>query len=76
MEKLFRRISRKDRERLLLVVETLLRGDTRGRDIKKIVGTDFYRLRSGRYRILYHWEKKHIVVDTIVLRSESTYRHF
>ncbi len=74
IEKLLRKISKKQRENFLSIIEKLLNNNKKGLDIKKIKKTDFYRLRAGRFRIIYHKEDKEIVVDSIKLRDESTYK--
>ena len=73
IEKLLRKISEKDRERLLVIVEKLIRGNTKGLNIQKVKNTDFYRLRSGRFRIIFHYEDKRIIIDSIKLRNKNTY---
>ena len=73
--KLFRKISGHDRERLLLLAERLRNKDLKGLDIKKLRGTDFYRLRSGNFRILFHLaSQREVIIDSIKLRNENTYR--
>ncbi|PIT87072.1 MAG: hypothetical protein COU31_04850 [Candidatus Magasanikbacteria bacterium CG10_big_fil_rev_8_21_14_0_10_40_10] len=74
IEKLLRKISKKDRERLLQIVELLVLNKTKNLDVKKLKNTDFYRLRSGRFRIIYHKENKEIIIDAIKLRDENTYK--
>ncbi|MBU2542783.1 type II toxin-antitoxin system mRNA interferase toxin, RelE/StbE family [Patescibacteria group bacterium] len=74
IEKLLRKISRKQREKLFQIIEKLLSGDRGELDIKKLKNTDFYRLRSGRFRIIYHKEKANIIIDSIKLRDENTYK--
>jgi len=74
IEKLLRKISKKQREFLLGVIKKLLSGKNEGLDIKKLKDTDFYRLRSGRFRIIYHKENKEIIIDAIKLRDEKTYK--
>ena len=76
IEKLFRKISQKSREQLLLVISKLLSGQKAGLNIKKLKGTDFFRLRSGRFRIIFHYEdnSKEIIIDSIKLRDENTYK--
>lgn len=76
IEKLFRKISQKSREQLLLVISKLLSGQKTGLNIKKLKGTDFFRLRSGRFRIIFHYEdnSKEIIIDSIKLRDENTYK--
>ncbi len=43
-------------------------------DMIKLKGTDMYRIRSGDYRIIFHYEKKETVIDSIQLRNEKTYK--
>ena len=76
IEKLLRKISQKSREQLLLVISKLLSGQKAGLNIKKLKGTDFFRLRSGRFRIIFHYEdnSKEIIIDSIKLRDENTYK--
>ncbi|MDD2656371.1 MAG: hypothetical protein PHQ18_02250 [Patescibacteria group bacterium] len=76
IEKLLRKISQKSREQLLLVISKLLSGQNTGLNIKKLKGTDFFRLRSGRFRIIFHYEdnSKEIIIDSIKLRDENTYK--
>ena len=45
IEKLLRKNSKKDRERLLQIVELLVLNKTKNLDVKKLKNTDFY---SGR----------------------------
>lgn len=74
IEKLLRKISERDRQRLLEMVEKLIQGKIKGLNIKKITNSDFYRLRTGRFRIIFHYEKKEVVIDSIKLRDKNTYR--
>lgn len=73
IQKLLMKISRDDRSRLLETIEKLLSGDKK-LDIKKIKNTDFYRVRSGKFRIIYHKEKAEIIIDSIKMRNEKTYK--
>ena len=76
IEKLLQKISVQDRERLLAVVKQLMTGNTRHLNIVKIKTTNFYRVRVGRLRIIFHRDRKDdgIVIDNITLRNEQTYR--
>ena len=74
IEKLLRKISKKQRENFLSIIEKLLNNNKKGLDIKKLKNTDFYRLRAGRFRIIYHKENKEIIIDSIKLRDENTYK--
>ncbi len=73
--KLFKKISKKDRDILRELV--LLLQDSKERkklSIKKLQNSDFYRVRKGRFRIIFHIEKKCVVIDSIKLRNENTYK--
>lgn len=74
IQKLLRKISIKDRKKLLMIIEKLAVGQISGFDVKKIINTDFYRLRSGRFRIIFHKDKNEIIIDGIKLRNEKTYK--
>lgn len=75
IEKLLRKISKRDRERLLEIAEKLVRGDKALR-FEKVKNTDFYRIRSGKFRIIFHKESGEVIIDGIKMRSESTYERF
>jgi mRNA-degrading endonuclease RelE of RelBE toxin-antitoxin system len=74
LEKLLRKISKHDRDELLCVIEQLMTSNHRSLDILKLKDSDMYRVRSGRYRILFHYEHKEVVVDSIRLRNKKTYK--
>ena len=74
IEKLFKKISKVDRGRLLNIIETLISKDISSFNIKKVTDTDFFRLKSGRFRIIFHYEKKVLIIDSIKIRNEKTYK--
>ena len=75
IEKLFRKISKKDRESLLKTVEALQnRSKILSKSIQKVSGTDFFRTKQGRYRIIFHYTGNDVVIDSIRLRNEKTYK--
>ena len=72
--KLFKKISKKDRDALKSLI--LLLQDAKERkklNIKKLQNSDFYRARKGRFRVIFHIEGKSVVIDSIKLRNENTY---
>lgn len=76
IEKLFRKISPKDRLLLQNIILDLL-NNKKSFDIKKIKDSDFYRLRKNKFRIIFHYDsQKEIVIDSIRMRREKTYRDF
>mgnify|MGYP001579195472 CR=1 FL=1 len=77
IEKLFRRLSPKDRAFLRATIDALHDGEKKGLQIKKLAGSDFHRLRKGIFRIIFHYDKAHtVIIDSIRIRSEKTYRDF
>jgi len=76
IEKLFRKISKEDRKRLLEIVEKLLSRQREGLNIRKVKDSDFYRLRKGRFRIIFHYSQEEIIIDSIKLRNKNTYKKF
>jgi len=78
IEKLFRKISEKDRKLLLSLVDELLgEGEMKNLKIKKLQGSDFYRVRKRKFRLIFHYESsREIVIDSIKIRNEGTYKNF
>lgn len=74
IEKLFRKIDQKDRLKLLNLIKSLVSNQANNLNISKIKTTDFFRLKSGRYRIIFHKENHEIIIDSIKLRNEDTYK--
>ncbi|MFA5831330.1 MAG: hypothetical protein WC878_05870 [Candidatus Paceibacterota bacterium] len=76
IEKLFRKISAKERAGLLAFLEQLsVKSEHGNLDVKKLKGSDFSRARKGNFRIIFHYDvKNNVVVDSIRLRDDNTYR--
>lgn len=76
IEKLFRKISKKDRCELLRLVNDLLSG-IKVNSTQKLKNSDFYKVRKGNFRIIFHYDlNKNVVIDSIRLRNEKTYKGF
>jgi mRNA-degrading endonuclease RelE of RelBE toxin-antitoxin system len=71
IEKLLRKISKKDRESLLGMLDLTLRGD-KNLNIIKIKNTDFFRVRHGKFRIIFHKDNGEVIIDSIKFRNEDT----
>lgn len=74
IEKLLRKISKKDRDALYIVIEEIISG----KDIThlkpiKLEGLELYRVRKGNFRIIFHKEGSTYVIDSIKLRDDATY---
>ncbi|MBL7022281.1 hypothetical protein ISR92_03130 [Patescibacteria group bacterium] len=74
LKKLLQKVSLKDRKKLLAIVEKLLQGEENNFNIIKIKNTDFWRLKTGRFRIIFHKENRQIIIDSIRLRNDNTYK--
>jgi len=73
-EKLIRKLTDKDSNKLMNLIRRFL-GEEKGLDIKKISGTDFYRLKRGRFRIIFHYNEGRKKIDSIKLRDEGIYKN-
>ncbi len=73
--KLLRKASAKDRQRLDELLELLISGKTQGLKIEKIKASDLYRVRVGRFRVIFHYDAKRVVIDSVRLRNEETYKN-
>ncbi len=76
IEKLFRKISKKDRTALRESIALLLEKKHQGLDIKKLQKSDLCRMRTGSFRIIFHYEGAEAVIDSVRLRNENTYKGF
>ncbi len=76
IEKLLRKASKKDRQRLLEVIMVLRSGVAIGLKVKKLAGSHFYRVRVGKYRVVFSMDmhNKTVVIEAIRLRNEGTYK--
>ena len=58
-------------------MEKITSNKTEGLQIKKLVGnTDIFRIRKGKFRIIYRKTKTDCIIISIDRRSEATYRDF
>jgi len=74
IEKLFRKISKKDRQQILAIVFLIEKKEIKLLDIKKIEGhSGQYRARVGKYRIIFKKEIGQNIILKVSLRNEKTY---
>jgi mRNA-degrading endonuclease RelE of RelBE toxin-antitoxin system len=75
--KVFERINRETQLKINVALDDLKLGEFRDHNIKKIKGTEFgYRLRIGRWRILFALfskEKKIEIVDIFIKKGKGDY---
>jgi mRNA-degrading endonuclease RelE of RelBE toxin-antitoxin system len=73
IEKLLRKISPSERQRLFKLMKSLISG-SKNLNVSKVTNTDFFRLKSGKFRIIFHYENKEVIIDAIKLRDKNTYK--
>ena len=76
IEKLLDKLNKKERMSLLETIKSLFSETAERLDVKKIKSTNFYRLRTGRFRIIFHRNGEKIIIDDIRIRNENTYKNF
>ena len=59
---------------LCAIEEIILGNDVSHLKPTKLQGLDLYRIRKGNFRIIFHNENGVIVIDSIKMRSENTYK--
>lgn len=75
LDKLLKRSSQRDQVLILTALREIRDPSTRNTlDIKKLAGKDFYRARKGKFRIIFHLNGEHAVIDAVRLRNEKTYK--
>ena len=73
IEKLFKKLSSKDRTALLLIIEALMReSDISHLQPIKLAGLGFYRIRKGNFRIIFHKKGPRYIIYSIRIRNEKT----
>ena len=77
IEKLFRKITKKERLVLLVLLDKLKNEKERRKlPIQKLKDSDFYKIRKNKFRIIFHYESKNeTVIDSVKLRNEKTYKN-
>lgn len=74
-EKLLRKISKYERDKLLAIIDSLdSEGERRLLEPIKLKGTELYRIRAGKFRIIFHIENNKAITDAVRLRNEKTYK--
>lgn len=75
LEKLLKKASNKDRRKILSILKQLRSGDTKGLQYQKLKGLNLYKLRAGKYRVIFSISRlKKIDIITIRVRNEKTYK--
>lgn len=76
ISKVLEKLTEKEREIVKHILSSLLKGENKGFDIKKLKGReDIFRVRKGKLRVIYRMnENKKIFIIAIERRSEKTYK--
>lgn len=75
IEKFIKKLSAKDKEIIVSLIESILLGEYKNLDYKKLKDQkDCYRVRKGPFRVIFKREDNEIVIISVERRSEKTYR--
>lgn len=76
IKKFLDKVPQKDAEHISFVITLLLNKKFSGLNITKIVGTEFYRVRVEKYRIIYFFDSsQEVQIIAIRNRDEGTYKN-
>ena len=75
IDKYLKKLTAEERAAVLEVLTKIKKGDLSGLDIKKLKGYDnYFRVRKGKSRILFHLDiQGEVVIQRIVRRNDTTY---
>ena len=75
LDKLLKKSSYKDKILILTTLQEIQEPELRNLlDIKKLAGENFYRVRKGNFRFIFHLDGEQVVIDAVRLRNEKTYK--
>jgi mRNA-degrading endonuclease RelE of RelBE toxin-antitoxin system len=76
LDKLLQKIPKQDREVLINLMVLLSHKQLEGLDIVKIKESPYYRLRKGRFRIIFYYgAREEFIIKTVRIRNEKTYKN-
>lgn len=74
-EKLLQKITKNERDELLALIDSLnSKPELDQLQPIKLKGSGLYRIRKGKFRIIFHFENGEAVTDSVRFRNEKTYR--
>ena len=74
-DKLSRKLSEKERVKVIRAIELILVGDIARLDVKKLKGEkNIFRVRVGDLRIIFAHEKNLLRIISVDRRNDTTYR--
>jgi len=75
IEKALASLSEKSRKEIKALIRLVEAGKTKALDLKKLKGReDVFRVRKGKWRIIFHRKDAAISILALERRSETTYR--
>ena len=75
--KFITKLSKNERLVILGIIKKITSNNLTGLQIKKLVGSnDIFRVRKGKFRIIYRKTKTDCIVISVDRRSETTYRYY
>ena len=76
IEKSFRKLSKKEQEAMLLLLQQIKKDFSKIPGLIKLKGRhDLFRVRMGSYRIIFKVSSKNIEIMKITKRNEQTYKN-
>jgi len=75
IKKFLKKVSKKECLNLENKIASLISKKLDNFNVIKIKGTKFYRVKVGKYRIIFYYIDNDIIVDDIKLRNENTYKN-
>ena len=76
IEKLLRKVHPHDKIVILETLWALRHGELEKFRVEKVKDSNFYKVRKGNFRFVFHYEDNMVVVDIVKLLNEKTYRGF
>jgi mRNA-degrading endonuclease RelE of RelBE toxin-antitoxin system len=75
IEKALRKLTKQDRDALKVLLLRVQAGDFEGLDVKKLKSKkDIFRVRKGKYRVIFRKQGDLIMVLALERRSDTTYK--
>ena len=74
IDKFIARLAKEEREKILAALRRIQGRDFSGFDMKKLGGfSHFYRIRIGKFRIIFEMQKESICILDVDTKNDTTY---
>ncbi len=75
--KFISKLTKEEKKIVFGIIERILKNELTGLNAKKLVGSaDIFRIRKGKFRVIYKKTKTDCLIISVERRSEKTYRDF